>query len=62
MRWLEGRSERLFGPVLTVIEESGGRLNFNDGMLVVLQREGVIGDVASFDRGFDAVRGFRCIE
>jgi predicted nucleic acid-binding protein len=46
---------------LEVIEASAGRLNFNDALLVVLQREGTIGEVASFDTGFDAVQEFhRC--
>jgi len=30
-------------------------LNFNDALLVALQRDGGIGDVASFDSGFDSV-------
>jgi predicted nucleic acid-binding protein len=42
-----------------VIDASNGRLNFNDAMLVVLQRQGLIGEVASFDQGFDTVVDFR---
>ena len=34
-------------------------LNFNDALLVVLQRNAIIDDVASFDEGFDKVDGFR---
>lgn len=52
---------RFFTEVLDVIEESAGALNFNDGLLVVLQRNAIIDDVASFDEGFDKVNGFRRI-
>ncbi len=50
---------RFFADVLDVIEASAGALNFNDGLLVVLQRNVVIDDVASFDEAFDGVDGFR---
>jgi hypothetical protein len=40
------------------VAESAGRLNFNDGLLVLLQRDGLIGDVASFDNDFDDVKEF----
>lgn len=58
VRWVAGEVERLMADVLAVIEASAGRLNFNDALLVVLQREGTIGEVASFDTGFDAVQAF----
>lgn len=48
--------------VLDVIAASGGVLNFNDGLLVVLQRDAVIDDVASFDDGFDVIPAFRRID
>jgi len=38
---------------LTQVQATGGRLSFNDGLLVALQRSQVIGAVASFDTGFD---------
>ncbi|MBN1605430.1 MAG: hypothetical protein JW940_02295 [Polyangiaceae bacterium] len=47
------------GSVLDVVQSSRGELNFNDARLVVMQRNRVIGDVASFDTDFDAVEGFR---
>src|ERR1019366_3261903 len=49
IRWVAGEGKRLIGSILDVI---GAKLNFNDALLVVLQREGLIGEVASFDRGF----------
>jgi predicted nucleic acid-binding protein len=48
-----------FVDVLAVVAATGGLLNVNDALLVVLQRQGVIGDLASFDAGFDVVDGFR---
>ena len=50
---------RFFVDILDVIEKSVGVLNFNDALLVVLQRNAMIDDVASFDEGFDKVDGFR---
>jgi hypothetical protein len=54
-RWIAREQERFFGRVLGVVEATAGRLNVNDALLVVLQREGMSGEVASFDSGFDAV-------
>lgn len=48
-----------FGAVLDVMKDAAGALNFNDALLVVLQRNGAIADVASFDRALDAAQGFR---
>jgi predicted nucleic acid-binding protein len=59
MVWVAHHSERLVTNVLDVIEDTRGRLNFNDALLVVLQREGVIHDVASFDEGFEVESSFR---
>ncbi len=59
IRWVAAEGQRLVGSVLDVVGETGGRLNFNDALLVVLQRDEVIGDVASFDTGFDTVSDFR---
>jgi predicted nucleic acid-binding protein len=61
IRWMAQEAERLVGDILDVMEATGGRLNFNDALLVALQREGSIHDVASFDQGFDAAADFRRI-
>lgn len=58
IRWLAREQEPLLSSVLDIIATSAGRLNFNDGLLVALQREGSIGEVASFDAGFDVVPTF----
>ncbi|MBI3203280.1 MAG: type II toxin-antitoxin system VapC family toxin [Myxococcales bacterium] len=50
-----------FSAIMDVVETSAGALNFNDALLVVLQRAGAIGDVASFDRALDSASGFRRI-
>ena len=59
VRWVAAEGEVYFEEVLGVVEETGGRLNFNDGLLVVLQRLAIIDDLASLDTGFDVVTGFR---
>jgi predicted nucleic acid-binding protein len=59
IRWLAREQERLMPDVLDVIEGTSGRLNFNDALLAVLQREGAVGEVASFDSGFDALEEFK---
>ena len=61
VRFLARESERLAGDVLNVIAASEGALNANDALLVVLERDGAIDNVASFDSGFDNVEGFRRI-
>jgi predicted nucleic acid-binding protein len=52
----------VIGSILDVIGEIGAKLNVNDALLVVVQREGFIGEVASFDRGFDVLPDFRRVE
>jgi len=59
--WVGDHSERLVLDTLDVVASTRGRLNFNDALLVVLQREGIIGVVASFDNGVDVVSSFRRI-
>jgi predicted nucleic acid-binding protein len=61
IRWVGGEAERCYGEVVGAIETTGGRLSFIDALLVVLQREGTIGEVASFDAGLDVVPGFQRI-
>src|SRR6266511_586490 len=61
VRWVASEAERLVGPILDVVRDTGGRLNFNDALLAVLQRENFIGEVASFDQGFDVLPDIRRI-
>lgn len=56
--WVGSEAERLYEDILDFVASTGGRLNFNDAFIAVLQREGRIGPVATFDAGFDAVPGF----
>jgi predicted nucleic acid-binding protein len=58
VRFVADEGSRLVPDVLDVIQDTAGVLNFNDALLVVLQREGFIDSLASFDPGFDAVAGF----
>ena len=59
VRFVGAEHARLFGDVLDVVVRTGGALNFNDALLVVLQRDGVIDQVATFDEGFSVVPEFR---
>jgi predicted nucleic acid-binding protein len=59
IRWMTRDTELLWADALEVIERSQGRLNFNDALLAVLQQRELIGDVASFDAGFDVIPEFR---
>lgn len=54
-------TERFLPDILSVVEATGGIVNFNDAFLVALQRAGEIDDVVSFDQGLDAAAGFRRI-
>jgi predicted nucleic acid-binding protein len=59
--WVTAHTQRFATDVVDVVESTRGRLNWNDALLVVLQREGIVGDVASFDEGFEAIPTFRRI-
>jgi predicted nucleic acid-binding protein len=61
IRWVAGAAERLHSEVFGLIRSSGGVLNFNDALLVVLARETSL-HLASFDTDFDHVEGVRRIE
>lgn len=51
----------LFEEIVDAAEASGGILNFNDAALVLLQREGTIGDVATFDANLAGTANFRSV-
>jgi len=51
----------LFEEIVDATEASGGILNFNDAALVLLQREGTIGDVATFDANLAGTADFRSV-
>ncbi len=60
--WLALRASQLgvrFRRQVDVAEASGGVLNFNDAALVLLQQQGTIGDVATFDANPAGANGFR---
>jgi predicted nucleic acid-binding protein len=56
--WVAPDVERLYDDILALVSETKGRINFNDALVVLLQREGRIGPVATFDSGFDEIAGF----
>jgi len=51
----------MFEAIVDAAEDSGGNLNFNDAALVLLQREGAIDDVATFDANLAGTADFRSI-
>jgi predicted nucleic acid-binding protein len=53
--------ETRFDQILDAVASSGGALNFNDALLVVLQREQSIHEVATFDAKLANVSGFRAL-
>ena len=54
-------TEQTFSEALALVRSSRGELNFNDARVVVMQRNGEIGDVASFDADFASIKGFKLI-
>ena len=61
IQFTHSHQARHFGAALDTVAATDGALNFTDALLVVFQREGIIGDVASFDAGLDGAPGFRRI-
>lgn len=51
----------LFKEIVDAASTSGGLLNFNDAALVLLQREGTIGVVATFDANLAGTDDFQAI-
>lgn len=60
--FVQAELEELFLEILSLVESHGGTINFNDAFLVLLQRIGRIGELASFDRPLDEIEGFRRLE
>lgn len=58
IRRLAAEGYARFDRVLTVVRETAGRLNVQDAMIVVLQREGKISGVVTFDEALAATPGF----
>lgn len=61
VQFVARQAEPMMPLILDIIEATSGSLNFNDALLVALQRRGLIADVASFDQGLDKADGFRRI-
>jgi hypothetical protein len=47
-----------FDRVLALVRDTSGRLNMHDAMIVILQRDGLIGAVATFDEALAATPDF----
>jgi predicted nucleic acid-binding protein len=61
IEFVQKELEVLYPDVLSIIRQSSGALNFNDAALVALQREGIIGEVATFDATLASQPGFLTI-
>jgi predicted nucleic acid-binding protein len=61
MAFISHDIEAHFEQILDVVAASSGALNFNDALLVVLQREKSIGEVATFDAKLASVSDFRAL-
>ncbi len=53
--WVLPDAERLYEPILALMEESNGSLNFHDALIALGCRERDIAVIASFDPDFDQV-------
>lgn len=58
IRALAAEAYARFDRVLEVVRDTSGRLNVHDAMIVILQRDGLIGAVATFDQALAAAPGF----
>jgi predicted nucleic acid-binding protein len=58
--FIEGDERELFAAAVSVVNDSAGKLNFNDALLVVLQGDGLVGEIVTFDAGLAAFPGLRC--
>lgn len=53
--WVLRDTERLYEPILALVEHSNGVLNFHDALIALACRERDIPFVASFDPDFDTI-------
>lgn len=53
--WVLPDTERLYEPILALVEQSNGILNFHDALIALACRERDIPSIASFDPDFDTI-------
>lgn len=53
--WILRDTERLYEPILALVEQSNGALNFHDALIALACQEREIAAIASFDPDFDQV-------
>jgi len=53
--WILQDTERMYEPILTLVEQSNGGLNFHDALIALACREREISVIASFDPDFDLI-------
>jgi predicted nucleic acid-binding protein len=57
--WVLPDSERLYEPILALVEQTNGLLNFYDALIALACREREIPMIASFDPDFDQISWLR---
>ena len=53
--WILQDTERIYEPILSLVEQSNGVLNFHDALIALACREREIPVIASFDPDFDLI-------
>jgi len=53
--WILQDTERLYEPILALVEQSNGVLNFHDALIAIACQERQIPAIASFDPDFDEI-------
>ena len=53
--WILQDTERMYEPILTLVEQTNGVLNFHDALIALACREREIPVIASFDPDFDLI-------
>jgi predicted nucleic acid-binding protein len=59
--WVGSHIERLYEATLELVGSTAGQLNFNDALVVLLQREGTIGPLATFDANFTGIENIQLV-
>jgi len=53
--WVSGEIQRLYDPILDLIRDSEGKLNFHDALIALVSREWNVTLLISFDQDFDQI-------
>jgi len=59
--WISPEIPRMYPDVIGLIEDTSGKLNFNDSLIALFCKEFAINVIISFDRDFDMIEWLRRI-